>query len=172
MIRIHQKEYTVLPTRQVCSALTSLAGLFPLQKQAKEKCTVIFITSLSTILLILPVAAYEVKNFQNLKDLQMGHESTAQIYFPQNKKKQYSVDVFSAWVLKDSYYNEILLPISAFKRIKKEFTVCSVGKPIFIGGVSHNYSHRILKQCQSLTVRTKDSQYIYAGYVTSTDRVN
>jgi hypothetical protein len=172
MIRIYQKKYTVLPTRQVCSALTSLAGLFLLQKQTKEKCSVIFITSLSIVLLILPVAAYEVKNFQNLKDLQMGRESTVRIYLLQNKKKQYSVEVFSAWVLKDSYYNEILLPISALKKIKKEFTVCSVGKPIFIGGASHDYSHRILKQCQSLTVRTKDSEYIYAGYVTPTDRVN
>jgi hypothetical protein len=171
MLRIHQKKYAVLPTRQVCSALTSLAGLFSLQKQAKEKCSVIFITSLSTILLILPVAAYEVKNFQNLKDLQMGRESTVRIYLLQNKKKQYSVEVFSAWVLKDSYYKEILLPISAFKKIKKEFTVCSVGKPIFIGEASHDYSHRILKQCQSLAVRTKDSQYIYAGYVIPTDRV-
>lgn len=121
---------------------------------------------------ISPAAAYEIKNFQNLKDLQMSRESTAQIYFPKNKRKQYSVEVFSAWVLKDSYYNEILLPISAFKKIKKEFTVCSVGKPVFVGGASHDYSHRILKQCQSLTFRTKDSQYVYAGYVTPTDRIN
>jgi hypothetical protein len=124
------------------------------------------------VLFVSFASAYEIKNFRNIKDLQMGHESTAQIHLPRNKTKQYSVKVFSAWVLKDSYYNEILLPISAFKKIKKEFTVCSVGKPIFIGGASHDYSHRTLKQCQSLTVRTKDSEYIYAGYITPTDRVN
>jgi hypothetical protein len=133
--------------------------------------TLITIGSFST-LFVSSASAYEIENFQNLKDLQMSRESIVRIYLLQNKKKQYSVEVFSAWVLKDSYYNEILLPISAFKKIKKEFTVCSVGKPIFIGGASHDYSHRILKQCQSLAVRTRDSQYIYAGYVTPIDRVN
>jgi hypothetical protein len=127
---------------------------------------------LSTISFMPPSAAYEIKNFRNFKDLQMGREIISKVYLMSNKNKQYSVEIYSAWVLKDSYYKEILLPISAFEQIKKEFTVCSIGKPIFMGGASHDYSNRILKQCQSLKVRTKDRQYIYAGYVTPIDRVN
>jgi hypothetical protein len=159
----------MLLSRRICPVLIQTNHLFLGNTWKIVSLTIVFI-GLSTASFISPSAAYEIKNFQNLKDLQMGRESTVRIYLLQNKKKQYSVEVFSAWVLKDSYYNEILLPISALKKIKKEFTVCSVGKPIFIGGASHDYSHRILKQCQSLTVRTKDSQYIYAGYVTPTDR--
>jgi hypothetical protein len=123
------------------------------------------------LILVSPSTAYEIENFQNSKDLQMRYEGTFQVYFPSNSKKRYSVEIFSAWVVKDSHYNEILLPVSAFKRLKNQFTVCSVGKPLFKGGASRDYSHHILKQCQSLTVRIKDSQYIYAGYITPADRI-
>jgi hypothetical protein len=118
--------------------------------------------------------AYEIINFQNYRNLQMSCAGIKKLYLGANKRNAIDAIECSAFVVRDSYYNEYLLPSSFLKKQKSTdtVTVCSAGKPIFEAIPTDASFTKSLRKCQKLIIRTKDDKYVYAGYITPTHRAN
>jgi hypothetical protein len=122
---------------------------------------------------------YKISNFKQdgsnyTKDLDMGCINKVSLYISTNKNRTSTVEECSAFVARDSYYKEYLLPKSLFKNLvtNNKINVCSAGKAIFEVGVSPDWSSTKFDKCQILIIRTQDRQYIYAGYITPTIRIH
>jgi hypothetical protein len=121
------------------------------------------------------ITNYQIRNFQQIgsnftKDLGMTCGTKVNLYVANNKKSIFHAEECSAFFLKDSYYKEYVFQRSVLRsQSNNQINMCSASKPIFIGS-SYNYRSAKLDKCQILTIRSKDNEYIYAGYVTPTNR--
>jgi hypothetical protein len=127
---------------------------------------------LTTITLLNYPSAYEIKNFQNFRDLKMGCAGSKKLYISTNAKRKFNAIECSAFFLKDSYYNEYILPLSVLRGQKLEYiNVCSANSLLFMG-TNDEHTNPKMKKCQNLKIRTQNSQHMYAGYLTPTCRLD
>jgi hypothetical protein len=109
--------------------------------------------------LLNPPQSYEIKNLHNTRDLKMGCAGIQKLYLSTNSRRKFDAVECSAFFMKDSYYHEYLIPLSVLQGQKpKRINVCSTNSLLFMS--------------QNLKIRTRDSQYAYAGYLTPTCRLD
>jgi hypothetical protein len=132
----------------------------------------IIILNLTTISLFSFPQTYGIKDFRNLRDLNMGCAGIQKLHTQKNNRKIFDVMECSAFVMKDSYYYEYIIPLSVIQRqYSNNINVCSVNSSLFMG-TNNEHTSLKKKKCQKLKIRTRDDQYLYAGYITPTCRLN
>jgi hypothetical protein len=132
----------------------------------------IALTFSTVIALLSPPQSYEIKNFQDFRNLKMECAGTQKLYVLTNATKKFNAIECSTFFMKDSYYYEYLLPLSEIQgQESKRVNVCSTNSLLFMS-TNNAHTQPKKKKCQNLKIRTRDGQYIYAGYTTPTCRLN
>jgi hypothetical protein len=122
--------------------------------------------------LLNPPQSYEIKNLHNTRDLKMGCAGIQKLYLSTNSRRKFDAVECSAFFMKDSYYHEYLIPLSVLQGQKpKRINVCSTNSLLFMS-TNNTGTQPKKKKCQNLKIRTRDSQYAYAGYLTPTCRLD
>jgi hypothetical protein len=115
---------------------------------------------------------YEIKEFRNIRNLNMNCAGTQKLYIQTKNRKMFTAMECSAFVMKDSYYYEYLIPLSVFQRQElNSINVCSADSSLFMSTNDEHTSPK-KKKCQNLKIRARDGQYVYAGYTTPTCRLD
>jgi hypothetical protein len=117
-------------------------------------------------LAVLTQKSYEIKEIDvpgivsGGGNLKMECGETRRLYLSSSNKHAFDAVECSAFVVRDNYYHEYLLPQRLLRnyRVKQKIAVCSAKKSFFIGIDNQRTSLRS-KKCQFLQIRAKDSQY-------------